>query len=191
MNPQGKFSSTLLVQYLLNICSIPYSTYCFTNGRNPFQYQWSKSIRASSFPEMINIWEIRSRCLEKCSSCSAPGDGWQNYPQPCTQDPKLLLLRVKAQLHHRGTGQREEPQPQWEDSCTGEANAHSKDSSGLRKAALHLLLGFSFAAKEKNSGIPNTIRRTTGQWPSEQAMSGRQTGMKGQRNSKAALWSYW
>lgn len=59
----------------------------------------------------------------------------------------------------------------------------------LRKARLHLVLNFGFAAKENDTGThkAKTIRRTTDQRPSEQVISGRQTRMKGQRNSKAAL----
>lgn len=45
------------------------------------------------------------------------------------------------------------------------ADACSKDSTVLRKAALHLLLGFGFPAKDNNSGTPvaKTIRKTTEQ----------------------------
>lgn len=46
-----------------------------------------------------------------------------------------------------------------------EANAYSKDSTVLRKAALHLVLAFGFAAKENDTGthMAKTIRRTTDQ----------------------------
>lgn len=111
------------------------------------------------------------------------------HPRTQTKAWTANTAWVKRPSYTReGQGKGRSPQPQWEDSCRWEADPHSKDSTVLRKAALHLVLGFGFAAKENNSGThtAKTIKNHTEKWPSEQVISGRQTRMKGQRLNERA-----
>lgn len=138
--------------------------------------------------KMINIWEIRPRCLETAPAAQLQGDGWHSFPQPRIQEPKILPAA------HLGSGQQTLPE------CKGSATAQrarakkGAPSPGGRNPADACSKDRTapFAAKENNSGTPmaKTIRKTTEQWPSGQILSERQR-MKGQRNSKAALRSYW
>lgn len=156
--------------------------------------------RASSLPEMINIWEIRSKCLQNCSNCSAPG-GWVTQlliaMHPGTQTPPCSPPRVwtantdwvlRSSYSREGQGKERSPQSQWEHSCRClQQGQHSAQEGSTAPRA-----GFWFCSQgeQLRNSMAKAIRRTTEQWPSEQVISERQR-MKGQRNSKAALWNYW
>lgn len=77
--------------------------------------------------KMINIWEIRPRCLETAPAAQLQGDGWHSFPQPRIQESKILpaahlgsgqqtLPECKG-YSTEGQGKERSSQSRWEESC--------------------------------------------------------------------------